>query len=344
MQVKRLKKVTLWRLGSLLTMLFGFTQFQQLTELKPFQLTGLAQGTTYAITYYSQREIIQKPQIDSIFSRLDQSLSIYSPTSLISRFNQSATGVETDMHLRQVVQKSLAIFNETAGVFDITVHPLVNAWGFGTEKVTTLPDSATIKSLLACVGSEKLRLNQNWLRKTVPCTRIDVNGIAQGYSVDVIANYLEKHGIRNYMVEVGGEIRVKGRKYPQNTPMSIGIETPTKNEFESASIQTVIEVNQGAVTTSGNYRKYRQVGPNRISHIINPKTGYTSQNELISVTVMAHDAIIADGYDNALLAMGLSQALAFLKHHQNLDAYFIYQKSNGAITDTATAGFYKFMR
>ncbi|MFD2937456.1 FAD:protein FMN transferase [Spirosoma flavum] len=342
--MKKLKKLTLLGLGSLLFVLFGFTQFQKSNELKPFQLTGLAQGTTYAITYYSQREIIQKPQIDSIFSRLDQSLSIYSPTSLISQFNQSDTGVETDTHLRQVVQKSLAIFNETAGVFDITVYPLVNTWGFGIEKITTLPDSATIKSLLTCVGSGKLRLTQNRLSKTVPCTRIDVNGIAQGYSVDVVASYLKKRGIRNYLVEVGGEIRVKGRKYPQNTPMSIGIQTPTKNEFESASIQKVIEVAQGAVTTSGNYRKYRQVGPNRISHIIDPKTGYTSKNELVSVTVVAHDAITADGYDNALLAMGLPQALSFLKHHQNLEAYFIYQKPNGTVADTATAGFYKLMR
>ena len=229
-------------------------------------------------------------------------------------------------------------------MFDITVFPLVSAWGFGNEKVTTLPDSATITSLLACVGSDKLRLTQNKLSKTVACTKIDVNGIAQGYSVDVIANYLEKLGVQNYLVEVGGEIRVKGRKYPQNAPMLIGIQSPTKNEFESASIQKVIEVNQGAVTTSGNYRKYRQVGPNRISHIIDPKTGYTTQNELISVTVVAHDAITADGYDNALLAMGLPQALTFLKHRRNLDAYFIYQKSNGVVADTATAGFYKLIR
>ncbi|GAB3770401.1 FAD:protein FMN transferase [Spirosoma horti] len=329
---------------SLLAVLCGFTQFQKPAELKPFQLTGLAQGTTYTITYYSQNETIQHQQIDSIFNRLDQSLSIYSPTSLISQFNQSDTGVETDTHLQQVIQKSLEIFKQTGGVFDITVYPLVKAWGFGSEQVSTLPDSATITSLLACVGSDKLRLTRNKLSKTVPCTKIDVNGIAQGYSVDVIANYLEKMGIRNYLVEVGGEIRVKGRKYPQNTPMSIGIQTPTKNEFESASIQKVIEVSQGAVTTSGNYRKYRQIGPNRISHIIDPKTGYTTRNELISVTVVAHDAINADGYDNALLAMGLPQAFSFLKSHRNLEAYFIYQKSNGVVADTATVGFYKLIR
>lgn len=331
-------------LGTLLITLFGFTPCQKPTELKPFQLTGLAQGTTYAITYYSSNETIQKFRIDSIFSRLDQSLSIYSPTSLISQFNQSRLGVKTDAHLRQVVQKSLEIFNKTNGVFDITVYPLVNAWGFGTEKVTSLPDSAMITLLLACVGSGKLRLSQHQLSKTVPCTKIDVNGIAQGYSVDVIALYLEKLGVRNYLIEVGGEIRVKGRKYPQNIPMSIGIQTPTPNDFESASIQRVIQVKQGAVTTSGNYRKYRQIGQKRISHIIDPKTGYTVQNELISVTVVAKDALTADGYDNALLAMGLPQALTFLRRHRNLDAYFIYQKASGAIADTATAGFYKLMR
>ena len=343
-QLKRPKKVVFWWLGSLLILLFGFTHDQKPTGLKPFQLTGLAQGTTYSITYYSQNGTIQKPQIDSIFRRLDQSLSIYLPTSLISQFNQSNTGIETDTHIQQVIQKSLEIFNETGGVFDVTVYPLVNAWGFGAGKVATLPDSATITSLLACVGSRKIRLTQRQLSKTVPCTKIDVNGIAQGYSVDIVADYIEKQGIRNYLVEVGGEIRVKGRKYPQNTPLSIGIQTPTQNDFESASIQKVIEVNQGAITTSGNYRTYRQIGGQRISHIINPKTGYTSQNELISVTVVAHDAITADGYDNALLAMGLPQAFSFLKRHRNLEAYFIYQKSNGAVADTATAGFYKLVR
>ncbi len=343
-QLKRPKKVVFCWLGSLLIVLFGFTHYQKPTGLKPFQLTGLAQGTTYSITYYSQNGTIQKPQVDSIFRRLDQSLSIYLPTSLISQFNQSNTGIETDTHIQQVIQKSLEIFNETGGVFDVTVYPLVNAWGFGAGKVATLPDSATITSLLACVGSRKIRLTQRQLSKTVPCTKIDVNGIAQGYSVDIVADYIEKQGIRNYLVEVGGEIRVKGQKYPQNTPMSIGIQTPTQNDFEFASIQKVIEVNQGAITTSGNYRKYRQIGGQRISHIINPKTGYTSQNELISVTVVAHDAITADGYDNALLAMGLAQSFSFLKHHRNLEAYFIYQKSNGAVADTATPGFYKLMR
>ncbi|MCK8494930.1 FAD:protein FMN transferase [Spirosoma sp. RP8] len=334
----------LWSGVGLLMLCLTFTSFRDNRSLQPFRITGLAQGTSYSITYYHQRELVHQREIDSIFNRLDQSLSIYSPTSLISRFNQSATGIEVDIHLRKVTERSLEIFNDTDGAFDITVYPLVKKWGFGIEKVALLPNSATIRSILPCVGSGKIRLVQSQLVKAVPCTQIDVNGIAQGYSVDVVAAYLERKGIRNYLVEVGGELRVKGRKYPENKVMSIGIQTPTENDFESGDIQRVIEIDQGGITTSGNYRKYRQIGSRRLSHIIDPKTGFTTQSEIISVTVLAKDALTADGYDNALLAMGLPKALSFLKRHPSLNAYIIYQKQDGSVGDTATAGFYKSNR
>ena len=220
----------------------------------------------------------------------------------------------------------------------------MKAWGFGTEKPAVFPDSAEITSLLSCVGSDKIRLNSSQLAKTTSCIQIDVNGIAQGYSVDVIAAFLESKGIRNYLVEVGGEIRVKGRKYPENKRMSIGIERPSKNSFENTDIDKVIQLDHGAVTTSGNYRQYRQMGPKRLSHIINPKTGYTSQSDIISVTVIAEDAVTADGYDNALVVMGLAKSLSFLNKHKNLDAYFIYQKPDGTVSDTASVGFYRYFR
>jgi len=327
-----------------LALYLAFTPARDKASLQPFRITGLAQGTSYSITYFHQREAVQQRQIDSVFNRLDQSLSIYKPASLISQFNGSATGVEADVHLQSVVQRSLEVYKDTDGTFDITVYPLVKQWGFGAEKVAALPDSATIRALMPCVGSEKIRLVRNRLVKTVPCTKIDVNGIAQGYSVDVVAAYLEEKGIRNYLVEIGGEIRVKGRKYPENKAMSIGIQTPTENDFESGTIQKIVQIDQGAITTSGNYRKYRQVGAKRLSHIIDPKTGFTTPSEIISVTVLAKDALTADGYDNALLAMGLPKALAFLRRHRSLNAYFIYQKPDGSVADTATAGFYKRTR
>ncbi|GAB3806598.1 FAD:protein FMN transferase [Spirosoma humi] len=312
--------------------------------LQPFYIQGTTQGTTYVITYYAGQERIKKSSVDSIFSQLDQSLSIYKPYSLISQFNNSERGIETDVHLSKVVRKSLEVCKETNGIFDITVYPLINAWGFGTQKTNTLPDSAYIKSLLPCVGSEKILLDKNRLNKKLPCVKIDVNGIAQGYSVDVIANFLEYSGIQNYLVEVGGEIRVKGRKYPESIPMSIGIETPSENEFEQTDIRKVFSITNGAVTTSGSYRKFRKAGSVQISHIIDPKSGFSAQTNLISVTVYASDAITADGYDNALLAMGLDRSLAFLTTHRHLQAYFIYKKMDGLLADTATTGFYKFLK
>ncbi|WP_212568026.1 FAD:protein FMN transferase [Dyadobacter psychrophilus] len=311
---------------------------------KRFQIEGLAQGTTYSITYYSDSESVKKPRIDSIFSELDQSLSIYNPNSIISQFNESDAGVEIDKHFYNVVRKSLEIHKATDGAFDITVYPLVRAWGFGNERVSIIPDSAEIQSLMPCIGSEKLRLSHSRLEKSLPCVKIDVNGIAQGYSVDVMADFLESNGITDYLVEIGGEIRVKGKKHPENTPMSIGIETPSENAFSSTGIRQVIQVPAGAVTTSGSYRNFRKVGSRRISHIIDPKTGYSASTEIISVTVIAKDAITADGYDNALLLMGLKHSMKLMKKHKNLHAYFIYQKPDGSIADTTTAGFSKFLK
>jgi len=170
-----------------------------------------------------------------------------------------------------------------------------------------------------------------------------MNGIAQGYSVDVLADFLEQHSIINYIVELGGELRVKGRKQPSGEKMRIGIESSPKNEFTDDSLENIISVDNGAITTSGSYRKYYESRGKTITHLINPITGYPVQNELISVTVYAKNAITADAYDNALMLMGLGKALQFIQERKDIEAYFIYHKSNGEITDTASSGFYKIL-
>ncbi|WP_353719302.1 FAD:protein FMN transferase [Dyadobacter sp. 676] len=307
------------------------------------RLTGQAQGTTYAITYYSEKKRITQFQADSIFSSLDASLSLYQPGSLISRFNASDEGITMDGHLTKVVDRSMQVYRESGGLFDITVYPLVRAWGFGVKPGGAMPDSAAIRQLLPCVGSGKLKVRGSRLLKTNHCMQIDVNGIAQGYSVDVVAGFLEAKGIHNYLIEVGGEIRVKGRKQPGNEPMKIGIETPAANEFNAPVIREVISVGDGAVTTSGSYRKFRESGGVRVSHIIDPKTGFPVQSRIISATVVAHDAITADGFDNALLAAGLDGAFEILKKHSGIDAYLIYKKPDGTVADTASAGFARYI-
>lgn len=319
------------------------TAFIHQPAWRKIQINGNAQGTTYHMIWYAHDSTIGQPQIDSILAKIDTSLSIYNPQSLISRFNNSSTGIVMDDHLSNVFDKSIDTYRKTGGIFDITVQPLVQAWGFGPKKTTGLPDPATIQSLKACVSSLNLYRKGNTLLKRKPCTTIDVNGIAQGYSVDVVADYLEAHGIRNYLVEIGGEIRVKGHKQPGGEKMKIGIEAPGENDFELSMIQKIVAVDSGALTTSGSYRKFYESEGKKISHLIDPRTGYPAQNELISVTVYARDAITADAYDNALMVMGLRKAMQFVEQRKDLAAHFIYRTPAGAIADTASSRFLKLL-
>ena len=306
-----------------------------------FQISGFAQGTSYQISYYASDAIISSRSIDQKFSELDSSLSIYKSYSLINKFNNSETGIEMDEHLKKVVKRSLKIWKESEGVFDISILPISEAWGFGVKRHSNQPSDKVIKQALSCSGSDKLHILGNKLIKDIPCLKIDVNGIAQGYSVDVLADYIESRGIQNYLIEIGGEIRVKGRKYPGKQIMRIGIEQPANNKNEEATLQKIIELKGGAITTSGNYRKYLQNGSKRLSHLMDPKTGSPLENEMISVTVRTSNAMSADGYDNVLIGMGLKKAFAFLKKHKGLEAYFIYQDADGTVRDTASLGFFK---
>jgi thiamine biosynthesis lipoprotein len=306
-----------------------------------FHINGIAQGTTYHVSYWAADSLVSKQEIDKILAQLDSSLSIYKPYSLINKFNNSTNGIKTDEHLRIVVSKSLEIYKETQGKFDITVYPLVNAWGFGNKKITSLPDSAQIKALMPCVGSDKLELLNNTLNKASPCVKIDVNGIAQGYSVDVVAKYLAKKGIKNYLVEIGGELIAAGRK-ANGEGMKIGIESPSANSGDEPIISRIITIKDVAITTSGNYRKYLESGKQRIVHLIDPKTGYPIHSEMVSATVIAKDAITADGYDNPLMAMTVSEAIVFADRKQ-IAAYFIYHQADGKLADTATTSFYRLL-
>ena len=308
------------------------------------ELSGVAQGTSWHITYFGKDTVVIKSQVDSVLAVIDSSLSIYKPYSRIVAFNKSETGITIDDHLRRVIKKSLETYRQTNGLFDITILPIVEAWGFGAKRIDSLPDSAAIRSLLTCVGSRYLKLDGNRLTKLKPCVKIDVNGIAQGYSVDVIAGFLEKKGIKNYIVELGGEIRVLGKKHPVNERFKIGIEGPAENDFEANPIEKILVVDRGAVTTSGNYRKYYESKGKKISHLMDPRTGHSIENEMISVTVYAKDAITADAYDNALMAMGLTKAMKFLEKRHDIAGYLIYRLPNGNTADTASSRFYHLLQ
>jgi FAD:protein FMN transferase len=311
-------------------------------EYRVFHLEGNAQGTTYHVTYFSADSLVSTVEIDKVFSSLDSSLSLYKPYSLINKFNRSQRGIVADVHLKNVLLKSLEVYEDTGGEFDISVKPLVQAWGFGAIKPATPVDSAGIQSILACVGTSRLSLKGDSIVKSKPCLEIDLNGIAQGYSVDFICKLLEQKKIDNYMVEIGGELRVKGRNKKTNQNFRIGIESPS-DSFGS-SFKKIVLLESGALTTSGNYRQCRYEGGKKISHLINPKTGYPVINEMISVTVFAKDAITADGFDNAFMGMGLIHTLGFLKNRKDMGAYLIYQKPDGSLADTVAGSFPQILK
>lgn len=307
-------------------------------SLQPFHLSGHAQGTTWHITYYSSDSTVLSSQIDSILDKIDSSLSLYKPYSLISRFNSHPSGIHMDKHLSAVVRQSLDTYRETDGLFDITVQQLVEAWGFSAQQPDKYPDSAAIRSLMTCIGSDQLSVRDGYLFKAQPCIHIDLDGIAQGYSVDILADFLEQQHINHYVVELGGELRVKGRK-PSGEHMRIGIEAPNENEFESPVMQKILYMDDGAVTTSGSYRAWREHGGKKFSHTIDPRTGYPVDNELISVTVFAKKAIIADAYDNVLMIMGLKKAMRFVNNRKDMAAFFIYRDKSGAIVSATSKSF-----
>src|SRR3712207_4861251 len=171
------------------------SQFSGDRQVRSYHITGYAKGTTYAVTYYSTDSVVSQLHIDNVLASIDSSLSIYKPYSHISKFNASPLGSEIDTFFRAVVKKAMEVSKATGGAFDITIYPLVNAWGFGVKKLSSIPDSLVVRSLLPCTGAGKIQLKKSYLSKSDPCVSIDVNGIAQGYSVDVLADLLEKNGI-----------------------------------------------------------------------------------------------------------------------------------------------------
>lgn len=307
-------------------------------DIKKIEIAGYAQGTTYHVTYYAADSLVKKHQVDSILLVIDSSMSLYKPWSCINRFNQSQHGIAIDTHFANVIEKSVEVWKASGGVFDITVQPLVKAWGFGAKTVRKYPRKSAIKKILRCVGTDKLSLSGNYLAKTKPCVTVDVNGIAQGYSVDLIAGFLKANNLTDYIVEIGGEIKTEGKK-PDGSKMKIGIEAPGNYEDEMSLIQKVITIENAAVTTSGSYRKFHESNGKKFSHIIDAKTGYPIQNEMISVTLVAKDAITADAYDNVLMTLGVKKGLAFVESRPDLAAYFIYKTSDGKIADTASSRF-----
>jgi thiamine biosynthesis lipoprotein len=318
-----------------LCFLFLLVFFSSKKEQNLYLIHGFAQGTDFNVRYFSDSERVTRQEIDGILVRIDSSMSLYKPYSRISKFNKSLTGIQVDSGFLSVVKKAFQISEETDGRFDITVAPLVQLWGFGPLPVKAFPNDDAVSEALKFVGMKYLRIDGDMLMKSKSKVQIDLNGIAQGFSVDAVAAFLQSKGINSYLVEIGGEVVVKGPK-PDGSEYQIGITGPGA---EGKAFRHVVHMSAGGLTTSGNYNKTLRYKKGEISHLINPKTGYPLSNQMVSVTVLAKDAMTADGYDNALMAMEVAEAFKFLSTRKDLEAYFIYRKADGQIADTLTTGF-----
>jgi thiamine biosynthesis lipoprotein len=305
-------------------------------------ISGFAQGTSYHITYESRMGKNLHPAVDSLLADFDMSLSTYQPNSIISRFNRNESGVKADWKFITVFNKSYEVYQKTDGAFDITVGPIVNVLGFGSADTLDV-DSTMIDSLLQYVGMNKVRMEDNRLIKEAKETKLDVNAIAQGYSVDLVAAMLEAKKIRNYMVEIGGEVRTKGRN-AKNQIWRIGIDKPVEgNMYPGAELQAIIQLKNRSLATSGNYRKFYEKNGVKYVHTINPKTGYPVISNLLSATVVANDCITADAYATAFMVFGVEKSIDFLSKNKFLEAYLIYSDEKGNFKIFTTDGLSKYI-
>lgn len=303
---------------------------------------GYAQGSTYQIKYITEKELNLTAKFDSIFKAVDQSMSTYKKESIISRINADDSTVKTDALFNKVWQRSQEISEETNGLFDVTVGPLVELWGFGTNK-NILIDSARVDSALALVGYTKVELEENLI--SMPAGfRIDFNSIAQGYTVDVIADFLESRGITRYMVEVGGEVRAKG-KNSKDQFWKIGVDKPSEEIDTEDRFQMIVELRNKSLATSGNYRKFwvdEETGV-KYAHTIDPESGYPARNQLLSVTIIADECMDADAYATACMVMGLPEAKEYIEKKEGVEAYFISAGNENQWEVLFTKGFESFI-
>lgn len=292
----------------------------------PYQKdSGTIFGTFYHITYQSEQNL--KEEIEAELKAVDASLSPFNENSIITAINNNSNLEVNDM-FKTVFETAMKISKETDGDFDITVSPLVNLWGFGFKN-DIRPDSAVIDSLKQFIGYEKIKLNGSSIEKSDDRILLDCSSIAKGFGVDVVARLLTKKGIKNYMVEIGGEIVTQGISQKKQ-PWRIGISKPVDDVLgTNQETQEILELNDEALATSGNYRNFRMEDGKKYAHTINPHSGYPVDHNLLSATVIAKDCMTADGYATAFMVMGIEKAKLFLESHPELVVYLIYSDEKG---------------
>ena len=286
-------------------------------------LNGFAQGSTYHIVIAQDTTAGIMFSIDSLIDRIDKSLSIYNSSSLLSKVNANQTD-SLDEHLVSCLHRAQEISRLTDGMFDITVMPLVRAFGFGAEGATQSPN---VDSLLQFVGYEKISIEGDRLVKSDPRVQLDLNAIAQGYTVDKLAALFDHYGIENYLIELGGEIYAKGEK-PSGKSWIVGIDSPQEGNYIPGNDLIIkLKMKNRGLATSGNYRKfYTDSEGRKIVHTINPKSGEPVVSSLLSATVIACDATMADALGTYFMVVGLEAAKRFLADNPEIDALLVYDQ------------------
>lgn len=301
--------------------------------------TGEALGTSYSIIYLAKDTLDLKQGIDSVFQVVNASMSTYIPSSDISRINKGDSTVVVDAMFREVMAISRKVYNETDGYFDPTVGILVNAWGFGPGEETSM-DSATVETLRSFVGLDKIKVTKDFrIKKEAPEIQIDFNAIAKGYAIDRLAAFLDSKELKNYLVEVGGEIVAKGENRIKSAEWVVGIDDPQVTLGRQLKI--TLNLKDEALASSGNYRKFRidSLTGQKYVHTIDPKTGFTKNSNVLAASVIAPSCALADAYATAFMAMNLEASMVLLNQNEILEGYLIYLDEEGKVTEFMTPGF-----
>ncbi len=287
-------------------------------------LTGYAQGTTYQVKYVDKEDRHFRNEVDSLLAEFDKALSTYRPDSELSLFNLSHAVRFRSPYFYQVLKKSGEVYEATGGLFDPTVMPLVEAYGFGPKGRKGAAARFDLDSVMQLVGFRNISFDSLSVRKSKEGVRLDFNAIAQGYSVDVICDFLHSKGIRNYLVEVGGELRGGGSK-PDGSAWVVGIADPRN----PSDLQATVKIENRAMATSGNYRNHYEKDGVLYTHIINPLNGKPGISDILSVTVFAADAMTADAFATACILMGIDRLKEELPGLPGLDVFACYSKPDG---------------
>ncbi len=320
-------KLSWWHLLFLLVLIVGTVWIVRQHASMPYHHDhGMVFGTMYNITYQHTDNL--KQEIEAVLKQVDQSLSPFNPQSVISHINDNRSRATDDM-FREVFTLAEDISKRTDGAFDITVAPLVNAWGFGFKQGTD-PSKAAIDSLLALVGYDKVSLGRDGqLTKSDPRVMLDCSAVAKGYGCDVVARMFRSHDIENFMIEIGGEVVVRGQS-ERKQPWRIGVNKPVDDSLSvNGEQQAILSITNRAMATSGNYRNFYYKGGKKYAHTIDPKSGYPVSHNLLSATVIARDCATADAYATAFMVVGTEKAKELLRTHQELEAYLISAADDG---------------